>query len=602
MIQDPEISPAYRLADAFAAYVNVWLAENNADAHAKKRISELARRLSLAVSDGHVCLPLPEDARALLLASRLVGTPEQPENRPMVLDGENRLYLHRYFDYERTFAKHLLAFNETLATDIASAQNSLDIFFGKPENTEIPDWQRIAAALSMQQRLTVISGGPGTGKTTTVANILGCLQMQNPNTHIVLAAPTGKAAMRMLEAIRERARQFALPYRPNLPEEAFTIHRLLGATARPGIFRHHKDNPLALDVLVVDEASMIDLVLAARLFDALPAHARIILLGDKDQLSAVEAGAVFSELSMNPGLTEDCKKILALMTGTSVLAINPPHIAGQGGTTDSTIWLTRNFRFSASSGISRLALAIRDGRADEAIATLENPPDASISWLSKEKTTRLDSHVKSEIRHGYAAYMTAVKEGLKNLSEQNIKAVFDAFERFRVLCAVREGHHGVQAVNRLISEYLRSELPGHSVRKDWFAGKPVQVLQNDYSLRLFNGDIGIVLPDENDNLIVYFASDTDSFRTISPLRLPEHETAFAMTVHKSQGSEFESLLVLMPVRTSPVITRELFYTAITRAQKNVRLVCSPEVLKAGIEASVQRHTGLMSRLQELDDT
>ena len=599
MTQHSEASSANWLADAFAAYVNLWLTENNADAPTKKLVKELSRQLSLTVSDGHVCLPLTEDMRKALLASALVGTPDEPDNRPMVLDDENRLYLHRYFDYERIFARHLVAFNERADIDIKLIQKSLNRFFGEQTDPDTPDWQRIAAALAMQQRLTIISGGPGTGKTTTVANILACLQMQNPDIHIVLAAPTGKAAMRMLEAIRQRASRLDEPWRSSLPTEAYTIHRLLGATGRPGIFRHHRDNPLTLDVLVVDEASMIDLVLAARLFDALPAHARIILLGDKDQLSSVEAGAVFSELSTNPGLSHDCKETLATTTGIRNSAINPPAIEGQTGISDSTIWLTQNFRFSADSGISRLALAIRDGRKDDAIAALQDPPDNSIRWLSRDKTARLDDHVRKNIRQGFEDYLAVINRTLENMSEENIREVFDVFERFRILCAVREGSHGVLAVNELMSEHFRSRIPAHYISRDWYAGRPVMVRQNDYSLRLFNGDIGITLPDAHGNLIVCFASDTDSFRTISPLRLPEHETAFAMTIHKSQGSEFESLLILIPARTAPVITRELFYTAITRAQKTVDLVCSEEILEAGIDASVRKHTGLMSRLQEL---
>lgn len=595
-------TPAQLLADAFSAYVVTWAKERDVDETTQDWLSGLAYWLSRAVSDGHVCLPLEEqpdfdrwppiaDIRAMLFASELVGTPEAPGNMPLILDEGNRLYLHRYFAYERTLARRILSLKTAVPMDTATARLALDRFFGEAD-AKAADWQRLAAALAMRGRLTIISGGPGTGKTTTVANILAGLLSQNPTQRIMLAAPTGKAAMRMLEAIRAATARFPAEVAAMMPSEAFTLHRLLGMTSRPGVFRYHADNPLLVDTLVVDEASMIDLAMASRLFDALPAHARLIMLGDKDQLSAVEAGAIFAELSADPALTPACVADLAAMTGIAAEAVVPPLPLSATGLADSTVWLNRNFRFTADSGISQLALAIRDGRIQEAEAALENAPDGSVTWLSRDTAASLPKDVIAFLHDRYAAYLDTVAT-----SPHEPQAVFDAFERFRVLCATREGAYGVSAVNTLMATHAKSRLD-MPPRQTWYAGRPVMIMENDYVMRLFNGDIGIVLPDEKGAPMVFFPSDAGGFRAISPLRLPAHETAFAMTVHKSQGSEFEALLILIPPYHSPLITRELLYTAVTRARRHVSLVCSADVLESGILTSVKKHSGLVARLAE----
>lgn len=597
----PEASPEQLLANAFAAFTEVWARERDADSGTCAWLGLLARRLSLAVSAGHVCLPLadvaepdwpPVDAlREVLLASGLVGTVDRPANLPMVLDEDDRLYLHRYFAYERALARRLLALRRGVPVDADAIRARLDAVLGKADPATA-DWQRLAAALAMRQQLAVISGGPGTGKTTTVAMILACLLAQSPDARIRLAAPTGKAAMRMLEAIRAQTAHLSPALQARMPVEAFTLHRLLGMTSRPGVFRHDAGNPLVLDALVVDEASMIDLALAARLLEAMPAHARLIVLGDKDQLSAVEAGAVFSELSADPALSPSCVRDLAAMTGIAETAIVPPFQPVKTGFIDSAVWLTRNFRFAADSGISRLALAIKEGNIADAKAALAQTADDSVTWFLSAASTALQPEVMACLQAGFAGFGEAIRT-----QSENRQAVFEAFERFRVLCAVREGSEGVAAVNALMTAFCRDRLPAPP-QGDWFAGRPVMVLRNDYALRLFNGDVGIALPDADGALMVFFPSDTGGFRAISPLRLPEHETAFAMTVHKSQGSEFESLLILMPAQPHPVVTRELLYTAVTRARRKVALACSEAVLEDGILTSMRKHSGLMARMRE----
>lgn len=314
-IQPVPESADQRLAEGFARRAEQWALAHGATKDTALAVRHAASALSMATTNGHVCMALrdmpvspagPADVRAWrqsLLSSGVVGTSDAPGSMPLVLDGDDRLYLHRYFDYEGRLAQRLMRAHgatSQLAGDTANLQRRLDGLFAANAAKDAlqgddVDWQKIAAALALRGRLTIISGGPGTGKTTTVVNLLACLIELDPTCRIALAAPTGKAAARMTEAIRQRASHLPEEIRCRLPAESFTVHRLLGVTPAPGGFVHHAGNPLAIDALVVDEASMLDLALATKLLEAVPQSARIVLLGDKDQLSAVESGAVFSE-------------------------------------------------------------------------------------------------------------------------------------------------------------------------------------------------------------------------------------------------------------------------------------------------------------------
>ena len=606
-------TPEQTLARAFAQHVLAWAKDTGAfpdtgEDHvtAFALLEEAAYRVSLAISSGDVCLLLDEMAgepggpdmetlRLILLESGVVAPAGDPGNAPLILDDGNRLYLHRYFDYEHMLAQRLAAMREIRSVDAACIRPLLDTLFPH-ENGETLNWQKTAVALALAQPLLVVSGGPGTGKTTTVASLLACLLETDPQNRIMLAAPTGKAAMRMLDAISQHSVLFPLHMQPMVPKQAQTVHRLLGMSGDGATVRYYADNPLPLDTLIVDEASMLDLAMAARLFDAVPTHARVVLLGDKDQLAAVEAGSVFAELGSRRAFTEDCLACLEALTGghpDTALSSLTEHTPLE----NRVVWLTRNYRFSETSGIGRLASDIRDRRLADALDFLCSGSDCSVRWLDMADPDIAADFGKT-LLDGYMPYFDCVRN-----SGNDIGKVFGAFNRFRILCAVREGPCGVAAVNRLIASAMTEAISGIRRKMDvtvsgWFAGKPVMIRKNDYSLGLFNGDVGIVFPDASGHLAVWFMKDDGTFRIIPPSRLGDHETSFAITVHQSQGSEFDSIALLLPARFSRVLCRELIYTGITRAKSAVTVMSNRAVLAQSLENDSVRHSGLGARLRE----
>ncbi|MEW8625663.1 MAG: exodeoxyribonuclease V subunit alpha [Candidatus Thiodiazotropha sp.] len=577
---------------------------------------QLSPQLALAIAltcratdEGHVCLDLqqhagrallpgidknvktpPADAwRTALLSSGVVGRPG--ERQPLVLDERNRLYLHRYWDYEQRLAEALLqrASDHSKPVDRAQLSAGLKQLFQTTE-AATTDWQQVAAANVLLSNLTVISGGPGTGKTSTVVRILGLLRQQpgGSELRIGLAAPTGMAAARLQQSIRgAKAR---LPLSPaqldEIPEQASTLHRLLGVTAQGTGFRHHRENPLLLDVLILDEASMVDVALMAKLLDALPGQARLILLGDRDQLASVEAGAVLGDICAGcEGPSAESAASLAQITGQPIESVPRSDNPLQ----DRVVLLRHSYRFSADSPIGCLASAINQGEAEQAVRLIrQGGPQDALTWLADESET-----LALGAAH-FAQFGQAIERG------DSVEQLFQQLHAFRILAALREGPAGVVQLNQGITSRLREQgvIPQQA---SWYAGRPVMLTRNDYQLNLYNGETGIVLPhpDGSGELSVAFNGADGGIRWVSPSRLPYCETVYALTVHKSQGSEFQRVLFHLPRQDSPVLCRELVYTAVTRAKQQFTLVGSEAVFKTALLRGMQRQSGLQDRLEQM---
>ncbi|MDA7086667.1 exodeoxyribonuclease V subunit alpha [Pseudomonas sp. SA3-5] len=540
----------------------------------------LARRAGQRPWVDHAfCLPALAEWQAHLQASSLVGG--DGDFSPLILD-HGRLYLARYQAYERQLAEQLLSRAADLPrVDEAQLSASLTRLFAF--NVQQPDWQRLAAAQAVRRKLAVISGGPGTGKTTTVVRLLAALLEQpgGERMAIGLAAPTGKAAARMAEAIRTAKASLPIDeaIKAALPDEARTLHRLLGSRGDSPQVRHNAANPLALDVLVVDEASMVDLALMAKLVDALPPSARLILLGDKDQLCAVEAGAVFAELCEGRGFDAQAAADLQRITGQQVAVAQPSSRLG-----DAVVLLTHSHRFAGDSGIGELARRINGGDVSGTLKLLKEQR-SDLAWNAQPTPADL----LERLDRGYAPFLAAAKSA-------DPQAAFAAFNDFRALCAQREGPWGVAGINEALEARVKRRSQVAS-RERWYVGRPVMVRQNDYALGLFNGDIGICLHSEH-GLRVFFESE-DGYRPFAPARLPSHDSAFAMTVHKSQGSEFSEVLLALPEQPSPLLSRSLFYTGITRAKHKVEIWGLPARLAEAVATRAERAAGLAERLAHL---
>ncbi|MEI7994558.1 MAG: exodeoxyribonuclease V subunit alpha [Methylococcaceae bacterium] len=533
-----------------------------------------------------------EQWKTALSQTLLVGLGQG--NSPLVLDG-NRLYLRRYWQYQQILDKSIQERLEPIRDLLPKAlQAQLTALF--PTSPENPDWQKIACVLALRARFAIITGGPGTGKTTTLTKLLALLIMlandESNNTrklNILLAAPTGKAAARVSESISKALEQLDIPddIKTCIPNKASTLHRLLGSRHDSRRFVHHRNNPLVAEIVIVDEASMIDLEMMASLLDALPDSTQLILLGDKDQLASVEAGSVMGDLcrgAENVAYDEQTREWLSPY-------IDEPlgeAVTVGSGINQQTVVLRYSYRFGEHSGIGQLAKAVNSGNAMQAQAilndpecyrdisriVLNDPADKSLKQLVLANAGVSDDG-KPESRQGYGYYLDVIEKKRPTDSTQYpqwAKQVLTAFDTFQVLCALRRGIWGVEGLNQRIEQWL---FPKQKPSL-WYEGRPVMITHNDYNLGLMNGDVGITLKDSTGKLRVAFPSESSSDEAkilwISPMRLPDVETAFAITVHKSQGSEFNHVALILPETRSQVLSRELVYTAITRAKENFTLL------------------------------
>ena len=533
-----------------AAFFSSFMAERSGLGEGGRR--ELQNCCSLLVASmqaGHTCLHLTALQKTQLLQSSLVSS---SADTPLVIFN-NSLYLSRYFHYEQRLAKQLAELSK-ITYHIEDLDERLDTYF--PPSPLFQDQQREAARVSLCNGLSIISGGPGTGKTTTVTRIAALLlDYYGPSYRIALAAPTGKAAMRLRESIANQVASLngAPSISDALPREAVTLHRLLGVQKQSVTFTHNAENPLPWDVVVIDEASMVDLAMMSKLVDAIGPGARLVLLGDKDQLASVESGAVLSE----------CVRVLS----ANVTELRTAH------------------RFNRE--ILSFARNVRDGDAEHAQQALDNAEVNSIK--------RGGSDWLLQSTEQYANYLDTVRN---TGTPRDLKKLFRVLNSFRLLCAVKKGRFGVNGITERIERILATR-GFRSIQQNWYPGRPIMITQNDYDLGLFNGDMGICLQDsDKDNeYVVWFEREANEFQRFLPARLPAHQTAWAMTVHKSQGSEFTRVMLVLPPVETPVVTRELIYTGITRAREEVQICAESELLCLAIERTSKRLSGLAAQLE-----
>jgi exodeoxyribonuclease V alpha subunit len=518
---------------------------------------------------------------------------------PLVLDGEARLYLARYWRYQSRLATALRDRAASPFADIDTQwlADGVRRMFASEGSVLADAGQMCAAAIAVLRRLAVISGGPGTGKTSTVVRVLALLAEEaraagRPWPRVAMLAPTGKAAARLQESVA--AGREALPCDDAVKEalrlEASTIHRRLGY--RPGSptrFAHDADNPLPADIVLVDEASMVDLALMAKLVAAVPAHARLILLGDKDQLASVEAGAILGDICNTTGERTYSRPFAAQLR--AVLGSGMPDV-GDAGPERTGIWdcialLTRSFRFRADGGIGRLARAVGTGRASDALQQLETG-DAQVQLVDLVDPQQLARTLRPAVLDAFTPYLRA-RDPVERLA---------LLGRYRLLSAHRRGPFGTERLNAMAEDLLEGAGLLHRNDPVCYDGRPILVTHNDYQLELFNGDVGVVHEESDGRMYAYFPgpSGADRLRRFAPSRLPPHESVWAMTVHTSQGSEFDRIGLLLPPQLSPILTRELVYTALTRAREHATLYGSPSVLADAIARRIDRASGLREAL------
>ena len=578
----PELSLAAALVSGSARDGNICL-----------DLSTVAGKELLGKENGKDPVICPEFNRwcTELQGNNVVGKPG--EYKPMILDDRGRLYLFRYWDYQEKLAGLI---KKRVNEDVKNINHTLlKEGLGRllpDDGTDDIDWQKVAAFTAVTKKFCVISGGPGTGKTATVAKILALLleQESSKQLRIALAAPTGKAAARLQEII-EHARgnlNCADNIKTRIPVETSTIHRLLGTIRNSPYFRYDSKNMLPVDVAVMDEASMVDLPLMSKLVQALPLQSRLILLGDKDQLASVEAGAVLGDMCDTGkihGFSNRFCNDIKIATGYNIPVL--PNGSDEPGIQDCIVELRKSYRFGSEGGISMVSRAVNEGADDRAAALLSEGKFEDISWVKLPAPDELRTALREMIVQGFEGYLK-VRDPLE---------IFSLFNDFRILCAVREGPYGIVTINRIAEQILSEE---NLIRPEerWYEGRPIMITRNDYDLHLFNGDVGVILTDPRmDNERRAFFMDADGkLRKFHPLRLPEHETVYAMTVHKSQGSEFNRIALILPDRHSPVLTRELIYTGITRARENVTLYSTEEIFRAAVARRIERTSGLRDAL------
>jgi exodeoxyribonuclease V alpha subunit len=569
--------------------------------------------LSQKLTEGNICISVddvPENLNSTpysksITAKELIGlkhlvSKQDVLTTPFILHNE-RLYFQRYFKYETSIIhklNDLIAAEKTVLANRMSqleSQRTLiqslktDYKLDNLTTKEKVDWQLVAVTQALLNNFTIITGGPGTGKTTTLAKLLIVLYALDPNATVALAAPTGKASMRMLESLKGSTLNFTNETREKIGQLVpSTIHSLLGYKRESVNFKHNADNPLPYNWVVVDEASMIDVPMFSKLLAALGDSTRIILLGDKDQLASVEAGSLLGDLCqtlpslnqfsnetaqwINQFITDDDRKINAeFIDDTKQLLAG--HI----------IELKFSHRFNSQGAIGKVSRAVIEGDLEGLKSLIGAPTASNVTFDFEYKEEILSKFVE-----GYEAYINEldIAEALKKLNQ------------LRVLVAVRESNRGMKAINKFIELHLRKK----GLLKpdgDFYENRPIMVTRNMYDLELFNGDTGILRKDTSGNMKAYFEDAKGGVKSVLPAYLTYSETVFAMTIHKSQGSEFNNVLVVLPEGTSnALLTRELLYTGITRAKDHITIQGKQDTIDYAVSTCVKRISGITGRIDQ----
>jgi len=592
-----------------------------------KQFFHLLVALSESLRAGHSCLPLSViasshygyrcDSQGIVMnhgfvfpdeatLEKLLAALNEAKQLQVIVFNKGRLYLRRYFNFEQELLTFIVDKNDDVKDQnqqcfsLQQIKHCINQLF--PEHAEKDvDWQKVAVANAINKPLSIIAGGPGTGKTYTVTKLLAALVMLNAinNSHkdkkIALVAPTGKAAQRLSESITNALQGFEDLVSENIlakiPQQAQTLHRLLGVIPNSVNFRHHQDNLLNIDVLLIDEVSMVDLPMMVRVFRALPRHCQVILLGDADQLPSVATGSVLNDLAAKPhyGFSIENQQYLEDITTYKQLYSSKKLTKNRHSTlaADHLVFLEKSRRFDGEGGIGKVANYVINGNFNDSWLLLEasgNRPDSTAGTCNALRLlpNRIDDWLVSLVKKYY----------LPIFELETVEEAFKQLQKFRILCATRVGKQGVEAFNEQVNNILVQQgiITAFQSR---YRGQPIMINVNNYALGLYNGDIGLLWKNDAGHLMAVFEQANNEYKWINPARLPQHETVYAMTIHKTQGSEFDHVVLILPEQTdNKLLSRELMYTGITRAKKKLSIACLANVWRYGVNTKTQRYSGI----------
>jgi exodeoxyribonuclease V alpha subunit len=551
-----------------------------------------------AQSNGHVCLDIgtldngylfnePETGFkindelkrewiAALRKSELVSS--GGEMQPLVLE-EERLYLHRFWKYEEELADWMKAKSANVQEITEDAKKALQLLLAPSKDLFETNWQQLAVVLSFLKDLIIISGGPGTGKTYTVLNIIAAqmLAHHGDRFRIALAAPTGKAARRLVDSIKDGKKNLSgqVSSQLEITEEALTVHKLLGADFQGSSFKFNEQNKLPYDMIVIDEASMLDLTMWVRLIRAVRPNTKLVVLGDKDQLASVEAGSILGDICGGENtFSSEISALVANITGMQI-----PSTQTTASINDCVIFLTKSYRFGENSGIQKLAKAINESDVEAAMEVLQDPNYEDVKWV-KPTPEEIEKIVNEYAVDHHTWY-----------SGKSIEERLSASHQKKILCALRRSKQGIEELNRIAEKKIRRKI-GVLSSQEWYPGRIIMATRNNNILKVRNGEIGIFQPEETR----YIEFESTEMNKIPIKRLADYEAAYAITIHKSQGSEFNDVAILLSNEENPLLSKEILYTSVTRARESTLICASEDIIRKTIQKNVWRKSGLKGKI------